>query len=95
MAGSSFKRVFGWSQLGLEKGCGNFSNAVGLWSLAAWFDGGQFGGGWMPGEGRCSLSRLGLMEFLGGVRILCGGGKEMEDHIVICSHEGWFSIFIG
>ena len=48
MASGSFKRGFGWSQLGLEKGCGNFNNAVGLWSLAAWFDGGRFGGGQMP-----------------------------------------------
>ena len=36
-----------------------------------------------------------LMEFLGGVRKLCGDGQAMEDHIVICGHEGWFSIFIG
>ena len=48
-----------------------------------------FGGGWGS-----SLSRQGLMEFLGGVRKLCGGGQAMEDHIVICGHEGWFSIFI-
>ena len=86
--------------MGLEKGCGNFNNAVGLWSLAAWFDGGRFGGGrfgggQMPFWGGSSLSRQGLMEFLGGVRKLCGGGQAMEDHIVICGHEGWFSIFIG
>lgn len=98
MASGSFKRGFGWSQLGLEKGCGNFYNAVGLWSLAAWFDGGRFGGAQMPFRGSgggSSLSRQGLMEFLGGVRKLCGGGQAMEDHIVICGHEGWFSIFIG
>lgn len=60
MASGSFKRGFGWSQLGLEKACGNFNNAVGLWSLAAWFDGGRFGGGQMPfwGEGGGEQSEL-------------------------------------
>ncbi len=37
MASGGLKRGFRWVLVGFGDRCGNLFNAVGLWSLAAWF----------------------------------------------------------